>query len=109
QQLALEENSALFPGIGLVIGIAKKALKAGGLELPEFMELSSEAIRRNSAANLAYLFDSLVKDVERIDLQMEAFETAGEVERKAFDELVSEGVVRAAEAKSKERVRRIAK
>jgi hypothetical protein len=109
RQLALERNSVLFPGVEIVIGIAKKALSAGGLELPAFMELSFEAIRSNSTKNLAYLFGSLVQDVERIDLKLDAFENAGKIEREALNELVSEGVVRAAEAKSEERVRRIAR
>ena len=73
------------------------------------MELGSDAIGNNSTKNLTYLFESLVQDVKRIDLKLDAFENAGQIEREALNELVSEGVVRAAEAKSKERVRRIAK
>ena len=107
-QLAAEARGEQFPGLHIVIEIMRKAAGAGGFEFTKFEELSLDAIQRNSRSNLFYLFESLVRDVERIDSRLEAFESAGKAEQQALDELISEAVARAAEAKSRDRVRRIA-
>jgi hypothetical protein len=73
------------------------------------LALSSDAIQKNSRANLAYLHECLVQEVERLDLRLEAFVSATKGEREALNELVSEAVVRAAEAKSKDGVKRVAR
>ena len=107
-QLAAEARAEQFPGLGIVVGLIQKAAGLGGLELTKFEEFCLDAIQKNSRGNLAFLFRSLVQDVERIDLNLEAFESAGQAESEALNELVSEAVARATEAKSKERVERIA-
>lgn len=108
-QLDAESRARFFPGIEIAVGIAQKAAGLTGIELPRFVELSLEAVRSISGENLLYLFESLVEDVRRIGLKQEAFEAAATGEQTALNELISEAVVRAAEAKSKERVRRIAR
>ncbi len=109
EQLAAEARAEQFPGLQIFIGIVQKAAGVGGLELTKFEDLAWSAIQRNTRGNVTYLLESLVEDVKRIDLQLEAFESAGNAERDALDELVSEAVARAAESKSKERVRRVAR
>ena len=108
KQIEAEARGEFFPGLEIIAGIVTKAAGVVGFELPNFVELCGNCIRRNSAENLKYLFESLVEDVKRIGLKQEKFEAAGKEEREALNQLVSEAVVRAAEAKSKERVRRIA-
>ncbi|HKI10897.1 MAG TPA: hypothetical protein VKA02_02200 [Candidatus Acidoferrum sp.] len=108
-QLAAESRGEFFPGIEIVAGIVKKAAGLTGFELLNFAELSLDAIQRNSKENLTYLFESLVEDVRRIDLKQESFDSATKDQREALNELVSEAVVRSAEAKSKQRVRRISR
>jgi hypothetical protein len=108
-QLEAEARREFFPGIEIIVGVAKKAAGLAGFELPKFAELCVDSIQRNSRENLAYLFESLVEDVKRIGLKQENFESASKDQREALNELVSEAVIRAAEAKSKERVRRIAR
>lgn len=109
KQLAAEERAEQFPGLEIVSRLFSKGAKLIGLDLPQFLELSAEAMQKNSAANLAYLHECLVQDVERIDLKLEAFASAGNAESQALNELVSEAVARAAEAKSKDRVKRVAR
>jgi len=109
KQIASEERARLFPGLEIVKDLASKGAEIVGLELPKFLALSSEAVRKNSTDNLFYLLESLVQDAERIDLRLETFESASTREREALNELISEAAVRAAEAKSKDRVRRIAR
>jgi hypothetical protein len=109
QQLAAEKRSQQFPGLEVVMRLASKGASTLGIELPKFIELCSEAVQRNSTGNLSYLLECLAGDVERLDLKFEAFESAGQAEREALDELISEAAVRAAEAKSKDRVKRVAR
>ena len=109
KQLAAERRAEQFPGLEIVTRLVSKALNLAGLQPPQFFELSAEAMRKNSTANLAYLHECLVRDVERLGLQVEAFESSGNAERQALDELVSEAVARTAEAKSKDRVKRVSK
>jgi hypothetical protein len=108
-QVAVEKRSELFPGMKILIGLLRKAARLEEFELPQFAELSLDAIQENSKENLAYLFECLVQDVERIDTRVEAFEQATNEERNAMNQLVSEAVARAFEAKSKDRVKRIAR
>jgi len=108
-QLAAETRSEQYPGIEIVVRVIRKVAGLGGLEFTKFEELSLDAIQRNSKGNLLYLFDSLVQDVERIDRKLEEFESAGKIERDALNELISEAVARATEAKSKDRVKRVAR
>ncbi len=108
-QVASEVRSEQFPGLQIVIGIIRKVAGLGGLEFPKFEKLAFDVIQKNSRDNLANLFESLVQDVERIDLRLEAFESADRVAREALNELISEAVARAAESKNKDRVRRIAR
>ncbi|MGB8062991.1 MAG: hypothetical protein WCF26_13930 [Candidatus Sulfotelmatobacter sp.] len=109
KQIASEERARLFPGLEIVIELASKGVEILGLELPKFLALSSEAIRKNSTDNLSYLLECLVQDVERMDVRLETFESASETEKEALNELISEAAVRAAEAKSRDRVRRVAR
>jgi hypothetical protein len=53
--------------------------------------------------------EELAINTKRIDVKMEAFESSEMEERLALNELMSEAVARTAEAKSKDRVRRIAR
>src|SRR5580704_4704084 len=108
-QLEAEARGDFFPGIKMVLGILQKSAGIAGLELPKFEELSLEALQKNTKDNLKYLFESLVEDVKRIDVRVEAFESSNADERQALNELMSEAVARTAEAKSKDRVRRIAR
>ena len=109
KQLAAESRSELFPGIEIVVAVMRKAAGLGGLEPTKLENLSLDAIQKNSKDNLNYLFESLVEDVARIDVRLEAFESVSKAERDALDGLISEAVARAAEAKSKDRVRRVAR
>jgi hypothetical protein len=108
-QVAAEARSEFFPGMEIVIGIVQKVTGAAGIDFPKFEGLCSAALRENSKGNLAYLFESLVEDVRRIDTKLETFESSHPEELRALNGLVSEAVVRSAEAKSKDRVRRIAR
>jgi len=108
-QVEAEARSEFFPGIQIVIGIGQKIAGLAGFDFTKFEELSLAALQKNSKDNLAYLFESLAEDVKRIDTKLEAFESSGTEERRALNELVSEAVARTAEAKSKDRVRRIAR
>ncbi len=108
-QLAAEKRAEQFPGLEIVTRLVSKGVKFVGLELPQFLDLSAEAMQKNSTDNLRYLHECLVQDVERIDLKLEAFTSVGKAESQALNELVSEAVARAAEAKSKDRVRRVAR
>ena len=83
KQLASDARSEQFPGVEIVVGVMRKIAGLGGLDFTKFEELSLDAIQKNSKENLRYLFESLVQDVERIDLKVEAFESAGKVEREA--------------------------
>ena len=108
-QVEAEDRSEFFPGIQIVIGIGQKVAGLAGFDFTKFEELSLAALQKNSKENLAYLFESLAEDVKRIDTKLEAFESSGVEEQRALNELVSEAVARSAEAKSKDRVRRIAR
>jgi hypothetical protein len=108
-QLANEARAEQYPGLQIVIGVARKAAGLGGFELSKFEDLAWDAIQRNTRDNVAYLLEALVQDVERVDLKLDAFESAGNTETRALNELVSEAVARVAEAKTKERVRRVAR
>jgi hypothetical protein len=109
KQLAAEERAQHFPGLEIVTRLISKGANAIGLELPKFLELSFEALNKNSTGNLSYLLGCLVADVERLDIKAESFDSASNAEREALNELVSEAVSRAAESKTKERVRRISR
>ena len=108
-QLASEARSEQYPGIEIVISVMRKIAGLGSVDFTKLEELSLDAIQKNSKGNLQYLFESLVQDVERIDRKLGEFESAGRAERDALNELISEAVARAAEAKSKDRVRRVAR
>jgi hypothetical protein len=108
-QVESEARSEFFPGIRIVAGIGQKLAGVAGFDFSRFEELCATALQKNSKENLAYLFESLVEDVKRIDIKIEAFESSGTQEHRALDELVSEVVARTAEAKSKDRIRRIAR
>jgi hypothetical protein len=109
QQIQSEARSDFFPGLEIAIKVAKKAAGLAHLEFPEFLNLCTGALETNTRENLSYLFESLVEDVRRMDIRIEDFENSREAERKGLNQLVSEAVVRASEAKSRERVRRIAR
>jgi hypothetical protein len=109
KQLASEARAEQYPGLETAIGVMRKIAGLSGFEFTRFEDLSLNAIRKNSQGNLHYLFESLVQDLERIDLKVEAFESAGKIECEALNGLISEAVARAAESKNKDRVRRIAR
>ncbi len=109
KQLAAEERAEHFPGLEIVTRLVPKGANAVGLELPKFLELSFEALQKNSTNNLSYLLTCLAADVERLDIKVDSFDSASNAERGALNELVSEAVARAAEAKTKKRVKRIAR
>jgi hypothetical protein len=108
-QLESEARSDFFPGMQIVLDVFGKVAGLAGRDFTKFLDLCSLALQKNSKDNLAYLFELLVEDVKRIDTNLEAFASSGTEERRALDELVSEAVARTAEAKSKDRVRRIAR
>jgi hypothetical protein len=109
KQLAAEKRAEQFPGLDIATRLASKVADLAGLELPQFLELAAEAMQKNSTANLAYLHEWLVREVEHIDLSIGALVSAGEAEKQALNEVVSEVVARAAEAKSRDRIERIAR
>lgn len=108
-QLEAEARSEFFPGMQIVVEVGQKVAGLAGFDFTKFEDLCLVALQKNSRDNLTYLFESLVEDVKRMGTKLEAFVSSGTEERKALDELVSEAVARSAEAKSKDRVRRIAR
>ncbi len=61
-QLASEARAVQFPGIQIVLEVARKVGSLGGLEFTKFEGLCLDAIQKNSRGNLHYLFESLVQD-----------------------------------------------
>lgn len=109
KHIANEARAEFFPGLQTALAVLKKAAGPGGLELSKVEELAFDAIQKNSRDNIAYLLSCLVQDVERIDLKVEAFEATSITQQRALNQLVAEAVARAAEAKTRDRVRRIAR
>ena len=67
-QVEAEARSEFLPGMQIVIGIGQKIAGLARFDFTKFEELSLDALQRNSKNNLAYLFESLVEDVKRIDV-----------------------------------------